>query len=141
MPKRRIVVGVDGSAGSISALRWALDEARLRETSVELVHAWHLPALTLAAPYAAPWISGDLEPQEAQVLEDALELLGGESGDVEVDSTLVNGMVVKALIDISEDADLLVVGSRGRGGFKGLLLGSVSQQCAMHARCPVVIVH
>jgi nucleotide-binding universal stress UspA family protein len=124
-----IVVGVDGSGPSKAALRWAVEEARLRGARVRAVHAW----------WIYPMFEPGADPTEA-VRAFVTETLDGQT-DVEVTPVAVQGEQASvALVDAAEDADLLVVGARGAGGFVGLLLGSVSQQCTHHARCPVVIV-
>jgi nucleotide-binding universal stress UspA family protein len=124
-----IVVGVDGSEPSKAALRWAVEEARLRHARVRVVHAW----------WVYPMLQPGADPTEA-VRTFVTETLGGQI-DAEVTPVAVQGeQASAALVDAAEDADLLVVGSRGAGGFSGLLLGSVSQQCTHHAPCPVVIV-
>jgi len=135
----RIVVGVDGSEGSQRALRWAIAEARLRHASVDAVHAWHAPYL-LATPYApAPSIDpSEFEGEARAILERAVETEVADG--VPVHRVLVCGPAAPTLLDHAKDADLLVVGSRGRGGFAGLLLGSVSQQVVAHAECPVVVI-
>jgi nucleotide-binding universal stress UspA family protein len=137
-----IVVGVDGSAESKEALRWALDEARLRHASVRVVHAWSLPALGVGLGYA-PVVDNELieglrQAAEA-VVDRTVEEVGGADG-VDVDRVALEGPAALMLVEAAKEADLLVVGSRGHGGFTGLLLGSVSQQCAHHGTCPVVIV-
>jgi nucleotide-binding universal stress UspA family protein len=135
-----IVVGVDGSEESKAALRFALEEARLREASLRAVHAWSLyPAIEPATLLVADdW--DELEQNaDAFVERFVSELIGDEPG-VDVRAVAVHGTAGRALVEASEGAELLVVGSRGLGGFSGLLLGSVSQQCAHHATCPVVIV-
>jgi nucleotide-binding universal stress UspA family protein len=139
----RIVVGVDGSEGSLQALRWAADEARLRKALLQVVLAWDYPASLLAgASFSVPdlEILGDFgklaEARLGQALQDASSALEG----VEVERRVIEGAPALALIEAAKDADLLVVGTRGHGGFVGLLLGSVSQQCAHHAPCPIVIV-
>ena len=132
----RIVVGVDGSEHSQRALTWAIDEARARGASLQLVHAWSLPAMEL--PYVADM--SIVERSEAAVLERALEAADAERGEVKVTSRLAHGDAGNVLLSAAEDAALLVVGSRGLGGFKELLLGSVSHRVALHARCPVVVV-
>jgi nucleotide-binding universal stress UspA family protein len=142
-----IVVGVDGSAGAREALRFAAAEARLREVPLRVLHAWR-PALIDAAPepwavpFARPPLNVDLlEIERARadsVLAHALEEV--EADGVPVEGELVEGAAVPALLGAAEGAELLVVGSRGLGGFRSLLLGSVGQQCADHAPCPVVIV-
>ena len=136
-----IVVGIDGSETSKAALRWAVEEARLRHACVRAVHAWWVvPMLKPGgqlAPDAADWGAEDAtEPVRAFVTETV-----GEQTDVEITPIAVQGeQASAALVDAAKDADLLVVGSRGAGGFSGLLLGSISQQCAHHAPCPIVIV-
>lgn len=138
-----IVVGVDGSVEAEAAVRWALDEARLRGDKVVLVHAWEFPgvALTTYAGESLPVFGrDDLETLAADLLARVREAVEGWGSGVEVETRLVEGHPGAALADASRDARMLVVGSRGLGGFKGLLLGSVSTSCAHHARCPVVIV-
>lgn len=143
-----IVVGVDGSDGAARALRWALDEARLRGVQLRVIHAWFVP-LILSAPsdetFGIPPPAGSLEEVRSALAREAEKVLaaslrGTGSDDVQVVGEAVEGKPAHVLIDAAADADLLVVGSRGLGGFTGLLLGSVSQQCAHHARCPLVIV-
>jgi nucleotide-binding universal stress UspA family protein len=137
----RIVVGVDDSPGGRAALAWALSEAALRHAELEVVHAWSLP---LAEGWNTEWPA-----DEAWFRERALDFLKKvvaecQSGDdAAVKPTLVplecEGPAF-GLLERCEGAELLVLGSRGRGGFKGLLLGSVSAQCVQHAACPVVVV-
>jgi nucleotide-binding universal stress UspA family protein len=137
-----IVVGVDGSPESKAALRWAIAEAGLRGARLRAVHAWVIPAAfgADAALVLAEAIEGFREEGE-RVLDEALAEVAGESGpDVPVEREVVQGPASECLLRAAADADLLVLGSRGRGGFAGLLLGSVSQQCTHHAPCAVVIV-
>jgi nucleotide-binding universal stress UspA family protein len=145
-----VVVGVDGSTGSNEALRWALAEARLRKARLRALHSWiylhPLVPLLVGYPYtrdsiepAAADAAADARQAAEAILEKAMVELG-EVDDVEVERVIAQGSAARALIDSATEHDLLVVGSRGHGGFAGLLLGSVSQQCAQHARCPVVIV-
>jgi nucleotide-binding universal stress UspA family protein len=147
----RIVVGVDGSPGSLAALRFALGQARRSGSVVVAVHAWALPLseaapgpflLELPGPGGRPLdeIVDELARGARARLEAALRQVEAEAEGIEVEARVVEGPSARVLIEASEGADLLVVGSRGHGGFAGLLLGSVSQQCAHHARCPVVIV-
>ena len=137
----RIVVGIDGSAGSQAALRWALNEARALDARLDAVHVWHYPWVVAASGAAAAGVGQEeFEAEGRRVLEQAIGELGAEADDVEVHRQLGTGNAVDVLLRAADGADLLVVGSRGRGGFAGLLLGSVSQQCAQHAPCPVVIV-
>lgn len=137
MAQQRIVVGYDSSPGAHAALRWAAEEARLRGASLDVVHAWTY--YVVGATGLMPVDPTDLEAAAGTVLDEALAELGTVRG-VEVNRRLTEGPAAQALLHAAEGADLLVVGSRGRGGFAGLLLGSVSQQVSHHARCPVVIV-
>jgi nucleotide-binding universal stress UspA family protein len=149
-----IVVGVDGSAGSDAALRWALAEARLRGSRVRVVHAYELPRVPLtdaglgvASGVAAPApptehdeVRRVVERDARTLIEGALRRADGEAIDgLEIDRVAAQGPPALTLIESARNAELLVLGSRGRGGFLGLLLGSVSQQCAQHPPCPVVI--
>jgi nucleotide-binding universal stress UspA family protein len=150
-----IVVGVDGSPGSESALRWALAEARLRTSSLRVVHAYHPPhvplaeaGMGLAGGMAVPTVFTEnveqlrraVEGEARNLIDDMLRRAGDESLDgLEIERVAAEGPPVQALIESARGAELLVLGSRGRGGFLGLLLGSVSQQCAQHPPCPVVI--
>jgi nucleotide-binding universal stress UspA family protein len=138
----RIVVGIDGSDHSKKALRWALDEAQLRGASLEVVFAWMLPVYATGYGFAPgdlidPKILGD---GAAEQLDQAVTEVAGAMTDLKISRKTVEGMAAQVLVEEAEGADLLVVGSRGHGGFAGLLLGSVSQQCAQHASCPVVII-
>ena len=131
----RIVVGVDGSDGSRRALEWAVGESRLRNGSLLVVQAWQ-------APFEPTWgtLGQDIERFRADA-ERALDAVVADvASDVQVEKLLVNGSAAAEILNAARDATLVVVGSRGRGGFAGLLLGSVSQQVAQHAACPVVIV-
>jgi nucleotide-binding universal stress UspA family protein len=136
-----IVVGVDGSDESVEACAWALEEARLRGAALRVVHAWqYLPIV--AEPLAAlpPMPIDELVAGARTVAEQVVARATGDTAaGVEVDYRIVEGPAAAAVIDAARDADLLVVGSRGRGGFTGLLLGSVSQQVVHHAPCPVVV--
>ena len=138
----RIVVGIDGSDHSKKALRWALDEARLRGASLHVVYAWMLPVYATGYGFAP----GDLfDPKvisdgATEQLDKAVAEVVGDATDVKVERKTVEGMAAQVLVEEAAGADLLVVGSRGHGGFAGLLLGSVSQQAAQHASCPVVII-
>ena len=130
----RIVVGIDSSSGADAALRWAVAEARRWGAALEVVLAWSYldqPSDEFRPDYG--------EDDARAALETAMDRVGGAEG-VDVTLTCVNDLPARALLDAAGRADLIVVGSRGLGGFRGLLLGSVSQQCAHHAPCPVVIV-
>ena len=138
-----IVVGVDGSPESQAALEWALGEAKLRGAAVKVVHAWVMPIAFAggAPPFVLPEAHEAFDSEGEKILDDALAAAGGGVGEgVAVERSVVEGPAAQCLLRAAADADLLVLGSRGRGGFAGLLLGSIGQQCAHHARCPVVIV-
>ena len=132
-----IVVGVDGSEASKETLLFALEEARRRQTTMHVVHAfteWEPIPGTNA-------IELDRSPQEREAWLSALVRdVIGEVADVGIRQSTVEDDPAPALLAAAQDAELLIVGSRGHGGFAGLLLGSVSQQCAHHASCPIVIV-
>jgi nucleotide-binding universal stress UspA family protein len=136
---KRILVGVDGSDGSMRALRWALAEAGRRGDSVEVVHCWHVPYygdMSGMAPYPVEVMDESAKALLASVLSSVAD----DARGVELSGRTVSGNAATALIDASAGADLLVVGRRGHGGFLTLVMGSVAQQVASHAHCPVVIV-
>lgn len=135
----RIVVGIDTSPDAERALSWALEEARLRDAKLELVHAYPTPELTALPMVVTLPNDEELRAGAQDVLAQALEAVGG-AGDVEVVRTVRAGGAASVLTQAAEGADLLVVGARGLGGFRGLLLGSVSQQAVAHSPCPVVVV-
>lgn len=141
---RGIVVGVDGSDVSRRALRWALDDAERRGADVEVVHVYDTAALY----YSEASIHADLGKLADRVREDAEDLVGGMvaaalagRGDLSVTPVAIDAPnPAGVLTDRAAEADLLVVGTRGHGGFAGLLLGSVSHQCVSHPPCPVTVV-
>ncbi|MEX2100130.1 MAG: universal stress protein [Acidimicrobiia bacterium] len=139
-----IVVGVDESEGSIAALGWAVEEATLRKTALRVVHAWEYPATSVTdLPIDSVTLRVFKEHAEHVIDQMLIKAVGDPSeveGSVGIERVVSRGSAAESLLGASQGADLLVVGSRGRGGFKSLLLGSVSQQCAQHATCPVVIV-
>jgi nucleotide-binding universal stress UspA family protein len=140
-----IVVGVDRSAGAQAALRFALDEARLRQARVRVVHAWQFRPYGRRAGFeGVPLVLGadidGLHRAAAAELDAIVAEAAPGAGGFGIEKRVEQGDPATVLIDQSRDADLLVVGSRGHGGFASLLLGSVSQVCAQHAACPVVIV-
>ncbi|HEY7667296.1 MAG TPA: universal stress protein [Actinomycetota bacterium] len=140
----RLVVGVDGSQTATLAVRWAAREATLRGASLELVSAWEIPVTGVGfgygfAPIPDEMIKG-LEQGAEELLAEAAEAARTEAPEIQIETRVVEGPAASALLEASKDADMLVVGSRGMGGFRELLLGSVSAQCAHHASCPVVIV-
>lgn len=133
----KIVVGVDGSPQAAKALAWALEEAGLRGLRLQVMYAF--PALVSYAGTTAHEYYPQVEREAAEVFERALADLPEHPG-VPVERTLVPGNPAGQLVEASRDADLLVVGSRGLGGFRGMMLGSVSIHCVHHAHCPVVVV-
>ncbi len=139
-----VIVGIDGSAGSIAALRWASEEARLRDVPLRAVHAWtfsYPPGAgygVLGAGDASGGMS-DMRRAAEELVERIIEHTP-ESDGLEIERQVIEGSASEVLVNAASENDLLVVGSRGHGGFASLLLGSVSQQCAHHAPCPVVIV-
>jgi nucleotide-binding universal stress UspA family protein len=140
-----IVVGIDDSDHARRALRWALDEARVRDARVIATHAWGVPIVPYGPGVGAVAIdAGEFE----QAAHEAVDRMVGDvlseeaTSGVEVERRSVEGGAAGVLIDTArkENADLLVVGTRGHGGFTGLLLGSVSATLAHHTPCPLVIV-
>jgi nucleotide-binding universal stress UspA family protein len=134
--QERIVVGVDGSPASLGALEWAVRQATLTGAVVEAVTAWQFPVAYGGYPVDAgtDWQATAREIQEAAVKE----ALGHEA--TALVRSVAQGHPVRVLLDAAADADLLVVGSRGHGGFTGMLLGSVSEHVVAHAPCAVVVV-
>jgi nucleotide-binding universal stress UspA family protein len=138
-----IVVGVDHSPDANAALAFAEDEARLRGATLRVVHAWQYGYIGYTGfEGGMPALGGDIKKMQAAAeaaLRASVSQAMGKS-DVEIEQRVVQGAPAAVLVEESRDADLLVVGSRGHGGFTQLLLGSVSQQCAHLSECPVVIV-
>jgi nucleotide-binding universal stress UspA family protein len=144
----RIAFGVDGSDASKDALRWAIDEGRLRKATVDAVYAWQVPIMPPdVGPSLAPSASAlemtalfpKLEESARLLVEDVVREVAGDQPDVEVRAVPVEGPPANALLDAAQGADLLVVGSRGHGHFKGMLLGSTSLHIVQHSPCPVVV--
>jgi len=136
---RRIVVGIDGSPSSREALRWAVQQAALTSSVVDAVIAWHDPASY--AGYA--WLIADTCDRDlaTKTLSETVDSTIPADSRVTVRQRVVEGHAARVLLDAAHGADLLVVGNHGQGGFRGMLLGSVSQHCVQHSPCPVVIVH
>jgi nucleotide-binding universal stress UspA family protein len=132
----RVVVGVDGSAPSILALNWATAIARRTKVDLQVTVAWTFP-VSFGPVYSADWRP---DRDAAEALSAVLADHFGDTRPDFVRECVVEGHAAATLIDASEDAALIVVGSRGHGGFAGLLLGSVSSACAEHAHCPVLVV-
>ena len=139
-PGMRIVVGVDGSDEARRALAWACTEAKALGAPLHVVHVWEYPYGI--APSASAAVQSELHSslrRDAELVLDQAVVEAREAG-ISVTSALLEGAAAEQLVHEAASDDLLVVGSHGRGGFAGLLLGSVGQQCALHARCPLVIV-
>jgi nucleotide-binding universal stress UspA family protein len=139
---KRIVVGVDGSAGSQAALAWAVEEARLHGATLVAVHAWQPPAVygTGFAPVPVVPPDGAYEDAARELLEGELARVAGGHPDVTIERHVIEGAPGEVLVTMAGEADLVVVGSRGHGNLVGMLLGSVSQHCAHRSPVPVVIV-
>jgi nucleotide-binding universal stress UspA family protein len=139
----RIVVGVDGSEPSKQALRWACFLADAVGGTVEAVIAWH--PFTVWGSVGTGWVAmpADWNPEQeaAKALTATLDQVFGAHRPKGLELTVREGNAAKVLLELSKDARMLVVGSRGHGGFAGLLLGSVSGACAEHATCPVLVLH
>lgn len=138
----RIVVGVDGSESSKQALRWALRQAEATGSVLEAVTAWEYPQLYGSLGWMPPLSEEevDFERIARQVLLDAVKEVAGPEPSVELRTTVAFGPPTSVLLEASRGASLLALGSRGHGGFKEALLGSVGQHCTHHATCPVVVV-
>ncbi len=134
----RVVVGVDGSEPSKLALRWAARVAEATGATIEAVAAWSYPVGYTMAAVPAEW-----NPQNdtQQMLTDTVTEVLADHKPGTVTAIVREGGAAQALLDVSKGATMLIVGSRGHGGFAGLLLGSVSSNVAEHADCPVLVVH
>jgi nucleotide-binding universal stress UspA family protein len=139
----RIVVGIDGSPGSKTALQWALTQAKLVGATVEAVATWQDPAMN---GYSLGWAPEPYDGESlARLTQKTLdgtldEVLSQYQQPVEVSTRVAEGHPAQILPEVAIGAQMLVVGTRGHGTFAGILLGSVSQHCVQHATCPVVVV-
>jgi len=139
-----IVVGVDGSDGSTAALEFAAEEAALRKAPLRIVAAWDVPAAVYGSGFTPAVDAGTLEAlggRMQELAEEAAEAAKKLQPSIEVEAAAVAGQPADVLLERAAGAGLIVVGRRGLGGFKTLLLGSVSQQVVHHATCPVVVVN
>jgi nucleotide-binding universal stress UspA family protein len=137
-PRPRVVVGVDGSEQSKQALRWAAHYAATVGTCVDAVAAWQYPTGYGWSPVPLDWNPGqDIE----KTLTETVDEVFGAQRPAGLRLTVREGNTAEVLLGASTGALLLVVGSRGHGGFAGLLLGSVSANVAEHANCPVLVIH
>ncbi|HUK71948.1 MAG TPA: universal stress protein [Streptosporangiaceae bacterium] len=135
--QERIVVGIDGSPTANEALAWAIDEARLRGRGLRVIHVF--PALISIVGTRAHEYLPQIEKEETAIFERALAA-APPMDDLDVERILVGGNPAEVLVDASRGANLLVVGSHGRGRFHGMLLGSVPIHCVQQAHCAVVVV-
>lgn len=140
----RIVVGVDDSEQAAAALRWALAEGALRGATVEVVHSWSPPlsALPFGATLVIPVDEAAIDSAARASVDELVDAALAEMDQrpPEVLRTILPGGPASTLVEVSEDADMLVVGSHGRSGLSRLMLGSVAMACVNHAACPVVII-
>jgi len=138
---KRFVVGVDGSPGSRTALAWAVQQAEESRAEVTVVLAFNfeLAWIDVGSDYQGAWMHNATEKAQHQLHRIIAETLP-DPPPVTLHGLVVEGEPAAVLVEIGRHADLLVVGARGRGGFAGLLLGSVSHRCVEHAPCPVVVV-
>jgi nucleotide-binding universal stress UspA family protein len=147
---RTVVVGVDGSVEASAALRFGLEEARLRKAPLRAIHVWTVGSTGEAFPFSGGsrgWLTAEgfdfseIRRAAEELLETAVAAAVQENDSVEVETQLIEGIPADVLIDAVGPDDVMVVGSRGRGALAGVLLGSVSARCVHHAPCPVVVVH
>jgi nucleotide-binding universal stress UspA family protein len=131
-----IVVGIDGSESSKNALRWAARQAELTGAELRAVEVWHVPSTFGIAP---DYPDVDLSGETRKHLEGIVAEVMHDHPEVAVRAVVAEGHPAAALVELARDADLLVVGSHGRGAFTGMLLGSVGQHCVQHAHCPVLV--
>ncbi len=138
----RIVVGVDGSAPSLQALRWAIRQTELTGATLDAVIAWQYPVVVGGLGWVpATGMDGvDYSELAAKALSEAVAEVSPPAS-VHIRQLVVDGNAAQVLLDAARGADLLVVGNRGHGGFTDALIGSVSSRCVRHAHCPVVVVH
>jgi nucleotide-binding universal stress UspA family protein len=139
--QQRVVVGVDGSAESVAALGWAARYAQQAGATVRAVLAWHYPGAVGGPPVEVSPLRHETEQQMQDRLNEAVaQVYPGPGPDNNVEAKVSYGHPAEVLIDESKDADLLVVGHRGHGGFPGMHIGSVAIHCVNAAQCPVTVV-
>jgi nucleotide-binding universal stress UspA family protein len=138
-----IVVGIDGSDASSRALDFAAEEAALRAAALRIVCVWEVPVTAYGdgmIPVVTPEMFDSYQEHAQAIVDGAVARARAAQPGIEVSGEVVEGLPAGVLVEESEKASLVVVGTRGRGGFKSLLLGSVSGQVVHHAACPVVVV-
>ncbi len=139
-PYHRIVVGIDGSSSSAATLDWAARQAALTQSSLDVLITWEWPLVGLGGMSPLP---ADYDPARdaAKLLRDLLRVVQLDHPDIAIHPAVCEGRAAPALLEASKTADLLVVGTHGHGELSAALFGSVSEDCAHHATCPVAIVH
>jgi nucleotide-binding universal stress UspA family protein len=143
VPDHRVVVGIDNSAGSAEALRWALAYAQLTGATIEAVTAWQVPPMYV---YAYGWTPTGIDNAdiiryaEKTLAETVAQVRDGQDHPAPVTTQVMEGPAAQVLLEAGTGAELMVLGSRGHGAFAGMLLGSVSQHCVQHATCPTVVI-
>jgi nucleotide-binding universal stress UspA family protein len=135
-----IVVGIDGSLPSSRALKWAAEEARFRHGDLRVVRAWSLPIYSVGFIGMPDGAFTDASKLAVQDVDDQIAAVLGEEPDPPIERVIEFGQSARVILDAAKGADLVVVGSRGHGGFTGLILGSVSTQVLHHAKCPVLVI-
>ena len=138
-----VVVGVDGSKGASAAVAFAAQESALRKARLRIVAAWQIPIVTFGGGFAPPLTDEAFDSFRVRaqgVADEALAAAKELEPSIEAEALAVEGQASQVLLDQAAHATLIVVGNRGLGGFKSLLLGSVSQQVVHYATCPVVVV-
>jgi nucleotide-binding universal stress UspA family protein len=138
IPSPRIVVGVDGSPEAVTALEFAIEEARLRSAALHVTYAYPAMASQLTGSTADDYYA-QVEGEARELLQ-RIKAAAPTTDGLDVEWLGVPGNPAEVLIEASRAATLLVVGSRGLGGFLGLVMGSVSSQCVHHSHCPVLVV-
>lgn len=136
MDVKPVIVGVDGSPDSLRALRWAADYAQQVGAPLEAVITWEVETL-YATTFAGKWDTTAVKQRHREFLDEAITKGLGDGAQVR--PRVEQGNASEVLVRASEDAQMVVVGSRGHGGFAGMMLGSVSQHLVTHARCPVLV--
>lgn len=137
---KTILVGVDGSPGGLKALEFAAREAAAHGATLRLLSAWEVPASVLSGGGVPPELYDNFEGDARNLVDAAVARVRELEPAVRVEARTAEGHPGNVLVDATVDADLVVIGRRGRGGLAEFLLGSISHQVADHAKCPVVIV-
>ena len=141
MSASHIVVGVDGSEQSKGALRWASFMAEVTASAIEAVAVWHVAPVWEGAGWTAMAPDWDPSADAEKMLAATVDEVFGAARPAGLTTVVRSGSAAKVLVEVSADARMLIVGSRGIGGFAGLRLGSVSAACTAHACCPVLVIH